>query len=94
MALYYSHKKAWQTIINIDEKYRKTKITNHLGIVYTDLGKFDLAYQYLYKANTMAKEIKAQDLIQESLNSMSGYYAAVDNYNKAYHYRYGINGTG
>lgn len=81
-----SYKKAWQTIINIDEKYRKTKITNHLGIVYTDLGKFDLAYRYLYKANTMAKEIKAQDLIQESLSSMSEYYAAVDNYNKAYHY--------
>jgi len=81
-----SYQKAWATIANIEEKYRKTKITNHIGIVYTQLRNYDLAYQYLSKANMMANEVKAQDLIQENLNAISDYYAAINNYNQAYNY--------
>ena len=48
--------------------------------------KFNLAKSYLIESRDSAVEIKTQDILLESISAFSDYYAATNNYEKAYEY--------
>jgi C4-dicarboxylate-specific signal transduction histidine kinase len=80
------YNEAWNKIKNEDEKYRKIKIMTHLGVVHSIKGNFRVAKKYLDQSYFAAKNIKAQDLVQENLTALSDYYAATQQYYSAYTY--------
>jgi len=81
-----NYEKAWEVIANIDQKYRKTKIVHHLGVINKTIGKYDIAKKYLDESLFKARKIGAQDLVLDNLNALSEYYATLIDYKKAYQY--------
>jgi signal transduction histidine kinase len=77
---------ARKVLENIDHKYRQTKITNHLGVVYAKMGNNIVAGKYLHKSLDDARKIGAQDMVQKSLSSLSDYYATLNDHKTAYRY--------
>ncbi len=63
---------------------------NSIGITYKESGRLKKSLEYLHKSLKLAEEMNAKYDMKEICESLSGTYAALKNYKKAfeYHRRY------
>jgi tetratricopeptide (TPR) repeat protein len=86
LSSFYYFQMAYKLVFSIDEKWRKTKILNHMGQYHLHQSNFNLSLEYLRKSFNNSRHIKAQDLVLENLITFSEYYAKTNDYKQAYEY--------
>jgi len=80
-----------QKALNISEqnglKFNEAKIANAMANNYSLSGQSKLAIEYAERALELSKELGAKEVVEHSYQHLSSFYADLNNYERAYHYR-------